>query len=165
MRAQQIVDLTCATGIALIAVVAIPMAAQSEQTHPEIVVVEATPIEEDRAIILDSAGDTDVVGEVQILDPVAEVAPVAEAPVVPDDDSFAGNDAHDPNRGAAGYVQAEDGSWVPETFYAAAEEIHEDDARWDCRTMGNRTCGVEIEGAWYVVTFDEAGLPVLVAQR
>lgn len=40
----------------------------------------------------------------------------------------------------------------------------EDDPDWDCRTMGNRTCGVEIEGTWYLVTF-ENGVPVGVSER
>lgn len=35
----------------------------------------------------------------------------------PEPDTFEYNDAHDPNRGKPGYVQAEDGSWVPTTFY------------------------------------------------
>lgn len=43
-------------------------------------------------------------------------------------------------------------------------EITEDDPRWDCRTMGNHQCGVEIEGTWYVVSF-EAGQPVSVNLR
>lgn len=33
------------------------------------------------------------------------------------------------------------------------EVITEDDPRWDCREMGNRTCGVEVEGTWYVLDF------------
>lgn len=50
-----------------------------------------------------------------------------------------------------GKVQAEDGSWVDPSFYAAAPVtaapvvaapvINEDDPAWDCLTMGNRTCG------------------------
>lgn len=34
------------------------------------------------------------------------------------DDSFAGNDRADPNRGRRGFVQAEDGSWVRHSFYS-----------------------------------------------
>lgn len=45
------------------------------------------------------------------------------------------------------------------------EVIHEDDPRWDCRVMGNRACGVEISGTWYVVRFDDDGAPVAVAAR
>ena len=45
------------------------------------------------------------------------------------------------------------------------ELIQEDDPRWDCRTMGNRACGVEIQGAWYVVQFDDAGLPESIVLR
>ncbi len=44
------------------------------------------------------------------------------------------------------------------------EHISEDDPRWDCRTMGNLTCGVEIMGTWYTVTF-ECGEPVSVSRR
>ena len=33
------------------------------------------------------------------------------------------------------------------------EVIQEDDPRFDCRTMGNQKCGVEISGTWYVVSF------------
>ena len=46
-----------------------------------------------------------------------------------------------------------------------APKINEDDPRWDCRTMGNRQCGVKIEGAWYVVTFDAKGKPKSVRVR
>ena len=46
----------------------------------------------------------------------ADAAAAARA-AQPDDDSFAGNSAHDPHAGQAGYVQAEDGSWVPTSFY------------------------------------------------
>lgn len=35
----------------------------------------------------------------------------------------------------------------------APEVIMEDDPRWDCRTMGNFTCGVEIQGVWYNLDF------------
>ncbi len=42
--------------------------------------------------------------------------------------------------------------------------ISEDDPRWDCRTMGNLTCGVEIKGAWYDITFVD-GEPVGVTPR
>lgn len=55
-----------------------------------------------------------------------------------------------------GQVMAEDMTCVPTSFYAApapADVIHEDDPRWDCRTMGNRECGVTIQGQAYVVTF------------
>lgn len=38
-----------------------------------------------------------------------------------DDDSFAGNSASDPNRGRPGYVQAEDGSWVPADYWDKAK--------------------------------------------
>ncbi len=43
--------------------------------------------------------------------------------------------------------------------------ITEDDPRWDCRTMGNHQCGVEVEGTWYVITFDGAGHPIGVSER
>lgn len=44
------------------------------------------------------------------------------------------------------------------------ERIEEDDPRWDCRTMGNFQCGVQIQGEWYVVTFED-GEPVGVAKQ
>lgn len=62
-------------------------------------------------------------------------------------------------------------SWAVETAETPEEQaqvpdaIHEDDPRWDCRTMGNRTCGVQIEDAWYVVTFDDAGKPLTITER
>jgi hypothetical protein len=43
--------------------------------------------------------------------------------------------------------------------------ISEDDPRWDCRTMGNRQCGVRVEGTWYVIAFDRSGKPVSVRTR
>lgn len=44
------------------------------------------------------------------------------------------------------------------------ERIEEDDPRWDCRTMGNFQCGVQIQGEWYVVTFED-GEPAGVAKQ
>lgn len=41
----------------------------------------------------------------------------------------------------------------------APEVIMEDDPRWDCRTMGNLECGVEIQGTWYIITFAN-GAPI-----
>lgn len=41
------------------------------------------------------------------------------------------------------------------------QPLTEDDPGWDCRTMGNLTCGVEINGETYLVTFDD-GLPVTI---
>lgn len=35
----------------------------------------------------------------------------------PDDDSFESNSYYSPNRGKPGYVQAEDGSWVPSNYW------------------------------------------------
>lgn len=35
--------------------------------------------------------------------------------------------------------------------------IEEDDPRWDCRTMGNMVCGVEIAGQMYNIHFDYDG--------
>lgn len=83
-----------------------------------------------------------------------------------------------------GYVMAEDGSCVPSTYYDDCPEgeflavdgacwpdaydtpeiIYEDDPRWDCRTMGNQSCGVEIGGLWYIVVFED-GQPVDVYPR
>ena len=68
-----------------------------------------------------------------------------------------------------GYVM-EDGHCVlvdlptPEPV-VEAPVVQEDDPAWDCRVMGNRSCGVEIEGTWYVVEFDEAGEPMSVRLR
>jgi hypothetical protein len=31
--------------------------------------------------------------------------------------------------------------------------IQEDDPRWDCRTMGNLQCGVEVKGTIYILDF------------
>ena len=31
--------------------------------------------------------------------------------------------------------------------------IQEDDPVFDCRTMGNMICGVEVEGTWYILDF------------
>lgn len=45
-----------------------------------------------------------------------------------------------------------------------AVEPHEDEAGFDCRIHGNQSCGVLIEDAWYVVTF-EHGEPVSVVTR
>lgn len=44
------------------------------------------------------------------------------------------------------------------------ERIDDDDPRWDCRTMGNFQCGVQIQGEWYVVTFED-GEPAGVAKQ
>lgn len=44
------------------------------------------------------------------------------------------------------------------------ERVEEDDPRWDCRTMGNFQCGVQIQGEWYVVTFED-GEPAGVAKQ
>lgn len=49
---------------------------------------------------------------------------------------------------------------------AEPERIYEDDPRWDCRTMGNRGCGVQdSSGAWLVVVHDAAGYPTHVVTR
>ncbi|AKQ08521.1 tail length tape measure protein [Bacillus phage PBC2] len=50
-------------------------------------------------------------------DPARPMKPVPEPPPKTNDDSFESNDRNDPNRGKAGYVQAEDGSWVPANFW------------------------------------------------
>lgn len=33
--------------------------------------------------------------------------------------------------------------------------IQEDDPAFDCRTMGNESCGVWIEDTWYIITFKD----------
>ncbi len=51
---------------------------------------------------------------------------------------------------ASGMVQAEDGTWVPRSFYAPRRLIHEDDPRFNWRTMGNRMRGIQDRrGYWY----------------
>jgi len=40
----------------------------------------------------------------------------------------------------------------------------EDDPEWDCRIQGNTVCGVDIEGTWYLIEF-ENGEPVAVRTR
>lgn len=124
-----------------------PTAAHSQptETPTEQVVVDLT----DEAVLepdpmdprpLDTAGDTDTIGEVQ------EVAPTPEPTI---------------EGIKREYVKPE-----PEITGIKREmPISEDDPRWDCRTMGNHTCGVEIEGTWYVVEFDDAGEPISTTRR
>ena len=38
--------------------------------------------------------------------------------------------------------------------YDAPGTIYEDDPQWDCRSMGNQICGVEIKGDWYLIGFN-----------
>lgn len=45
-------------------------------------------------------------------------APPPPGPTLIDPGGFVWNDLHDPNRGRTGYTQAEDGSWVPLSFYS-----------------------------------------------
>ncbi len=45
------------------------------------------------------------------------------------------------------------------------DDLSEDSAAWDCRTMGNRECGVLVVDTWYVVTFDGRGEPVAIRTR
>lgn len=42
--------------------------------------------------------------------------------------------------------------------------VYEEDPDFDCRTDGNETCGVQIEGDWYNVTFSD-GQPVSITQQ
>ncbi|MDP9437856.1 MAG: hypothetical protein M3P49_03790, partial [Actinomycetota bacterium] len=49
--------------------------------------------------------------------PAAAIAPELPSIAPPDDDSFASNSYYDPNRGAPGYTQVEDGSWVPPGYF------------------------------------------------
>ena len=46
----------------------------------------------------------------------------------------------------------------------ASTQPTEDSPEWECRTMGNRACGVEIGGTWYVVQFDANRTPISVRQ-
>lgn len=49
---------------------------------------------------------------------------------------------------------------------AEDDAFYEDEAGWDCRTMGNRSCGAYVEGVgWYVITFDANSKPVSVRER
>lgn len=41
------------------------------------------------------------------------------------------------------------------------ERIEEDSPDWDCRTMGNRTCGMVIGEVTYLVQFDDDGPHVI----
>lgn len=56
----------------------------------------------------------------------------------------------------------------PETgyihYYIDGELIHEDDERWDCRFHGNQMCGVNVEGIWYLIQFED-GTPLSVSTR
>lgn len=69
-----------------------------------------------------------------------------------------------------GWTLAEDLSCVGPDFYGEPVEpsdtnvIQEDDPNFDCRFHGNEMCGVEIQGAWYVIQFED-GTPVSVRLR
>lgn len=45
----------------------------------------------------------------------------------------------------------------------ATQQIEEDDPGWDCRTMGNRVCGVQYASTHYVVHYDRQGFVDMVA--
>lgn len=47
----------------------------------------------------------------------------------------------------------------------ATQQIREDDPRWDCRTMGNRICGLSYTGTDYVIHYDTQGFADMVATR
>lgn len=47
----------------------------------------------------------------------------------------------------------------------ATQQIQEDDPRWDCRTMGNRICGVSYAGTDYVIHYNSQGFVDMVATR
>lgn len=44
----------------------------------------------------------------------------------------------------------------------AGSPLHEEDEGFDCRTMGNRTCGVVTDGIHYAVQYDADGVVVAV---
>lgn len=56
---------------------------------------------------------------------------------------------------------------TPTSTTPATPTIQEDDPNWDCSTMGNYQCGVQLpNGNWYVITFDPAtGEPLNVKWR
>lgn len=53
---------------------------------------------------------------------------------------------------------------VPVPAPSPTTVIQEDDPNWDCRTMGNQICGVQIQGDWYNVQFHD-GSPIGVEAR
>ena len=56
--------------------------------------------------------------------------------------------------------------WVPGApINGEIREPYEDEPGFDCRIHGNHKCGVSIQGAPYVVTFDQAGQPTGAYQR
>lgn len=60
-------------------------------------------------------------------------------------------------------VEERYGEVSPEPVVLPPDPLHigEEDEGWDCRLMGNRTCGVlGSDGWWYNVVFDESGFPV-----
>lgn len=61
-------------------------------------------------------------------------------------------------------VSRSKGHSVTERTDSTSEVVEEDDPRWDCRTMGNQACGVQVMGKWYVVQFED-GVPVSVRER
>lgn len=65
-----------------------------------------------------------------------------------------------------GWFLAEDLSCVNPDYYDEpnTEEPQEDDPSFDCRFHGNEQCGVEIQGTWYVIQFED-GSPESVSLR
>lgn len=51
---------------------------------------------------------------------------------------------------------------LPKRPHERPKVIHEDDPRWDCRTMGNRVCGVRTDGVLYLIKHTRNGKPYLV---
>lgn len=43
---------------------------------------------------------------------------------------------------------------VDENCDPVLELINEDSPLWDCTTMGNETCGVEIDGVWWLIHYE-----------
>lgn len=136
-------------------------------------VQEATPIAPTIDEMIADSPDIDTLTDTPAPDPIITPAPTETAPLpAPIDacDTFECNSAADPNRHAPGYIQAEDGSWVPDSFYnnpattpqpedpdypaAPNGEPMEDDPDFDCRIHGNHICGAEVEGIIYLLDFD-----------
>ena len=56
--------------------------------------------------------------------------------------------------------------WVPGApINGEIRDPYEDEPGFDCRIHGNRMCGVQVQGEWYVIQFDAAANPVSVALR
>jgi hypothetical protein len=80
----------------------------------------------------------------------------AATPIVPCGSDL---DCFEKNPGVIGYgtEKFHNGAWI--IVDGKAVHIQEDDARWDCTTMGNRSCGEfdPVNGIWMLNHFDAFG--------